>query len=76
MKVMQVFDCTDMPDKVRQQFYDWASNGNSVGNDCYVDFWIDDYQGEEVDEYSPKLVVEWLKQNGATDSHVLIKHWW
>lgn len=64
MKLMQVFDCQDMPDNVRKEFYE----SYEQGNDVYVS-WHRDYMENEV-------VEQWLVENGATDRQVLINHWW
>lgn len=73
---MKVFDCQDMPDNVREVFFEHCSSGNSVSNDCYVDWYSDTFYDEE---YCEKIhvVTSWLISQGATkDEHVLIRHWW
>lgn len=65
MKLMKVFDCQDMPDHVRKQFFEISEKGN----DCYVDWYLDS-------ELST-LVDGWVLDNGAMpDEHVIIRHWW
>ncbi len=81
MKLMKVFDCQDMPDDVRESFFDYCASGNSLGNDCYVDWYSGDIveEDEEQNPYSRNFskVVTWLVSQGATvDEHVIIKHWW
>lgn len=66
MKLMKVFDCQDMPDNVRKEFF---GAYDDKGNDCYVDWYLDC-------EVST-LVDDWVIENGATmDEHVIIRHWW
>jgi len=74
MKIMKVFDCQEMPDDVRSEFFGWAEQGN----DCYVKVFIEPYEKLEDDTlvYSP--LVTWLMKNGAElqDKEVIISHWW
>lgn len=67
MIMMKVFDCQEMPDEVRSEFFGWAC----AANDCYVAVTV------EFEEWCPKMIVSWLLANGAEESEtVLIEHWW
>jgi len=59
-----VLDCQDMPDDVRKAFFD--SCWKNPGNDCYVDYYIED---------ELPLVDDWVKQF-TDENEVIIKHWW
>ena len=67
---MKQFDCQDMPDYVRESFFDitdWANN----------DTWVDFYVEYDEDNDDNNKVVDWLIENKAKEnSKVLIKHWW
>jgi hypothetical protein len=91
MKLMKVFDCTDMPDNIRKAFFKAMEGGNSVGNDVYVDWYnleeheylIKDLENKDFDLYGEEhisnavLVNTWLLENGANiGEEVIIKHWW
>ncbi len=66
-KTIKVFDCQDMPETTKNEFFDSWDNGK-YGNDCIVE-WFDD------EDESP--VTKWLLSNGAERNEtVLIKHWW
>ena len=72
----KVFDCTDMPNDVHDAFFNIYDD---VGNDCYVDHYIQFDPNKET-----LLLDKWLIENGdinmllADDEgeHVLIRHWW
>ena len=80
MKVMQVFDCTDMPEDVHAAFY---SRTEGTGNDCYVNWYTDECLDEDYVTYGDRgdlnirLVDKWLHtQTPSLDKEVLINHWW
>lgn len=70
-KIMKVFDCQDMPYNVKKQFFDYSEKENDV----YVEWKVNsDYHLEGLE---PKLVWNWLLENGAVDQEVVIvQHWW
>ena len=76
MKMMKVFDCTDMPSEVEKAFFYFNED---VCNDIYVcwDIGESDFTTEKATE-KYKLVDDWLFGNGATEKYeeVLIHHWW
>ena len=66
MKLMKVFDCQDMPDDIRDDFF---NHFEGVGNDVYIDTYVCD-----INEHS---FMKWLIDNGAEENEkVLINHWW
>lgn len=69
MEVMQVFDCQDMPAHIRKVYYRLTED---YGNDVYLPWELDNSWQDD----SGKIIDNWLRENGATDSNVLIKHWW
>jgi hypothetical protein len=74
MKVMQVFDCIDMPRIVRDAFY---ARNEGTANDCYVNWYVGDLGYGEVEDVQNDMVDSWLKtQTKELDSEVLIQHWW
>lgn len=81
MKLMKVFDCQDMPDDLRHQFFEKERGGLGRGNRCYISWYIAANRDPTLTE---QAVDEWLVSQGASgppneDSegeHVLIKHWW
>lgn len=83
MKLMQVFDCQDMPPEVRQAFFD----DHEAVNDVYVKVWMNEFKALTEEEWrkshayggradQSRLYYQWLVDNGATDSEVLVAHWW
>lgn len=84
-KMIKVFDCQDMPDDLRKKFFDYSE---SVGNDCYITWYMDEYFYDlearetdgELEEYEiiSNEISEWFTSNGANfkDKEILIKHWW
>lgn len=61
--IKKVFDCQNMPDGVKREFFD----NNDSGNDCYVSHNVD----------SSDKVGKWLIENGAENGEdVIISHWW
>ena len=86
---IKVFDCTDMPKDVHDAFF---NINDDVGNDCYVDYYIQSEVFDPNDDWYNKethdqilLLDKWLVENGADEpppieddegEHVLIKHWW
>jgi hypothetical protein len=64
-KLMKVFDCQDMPDDVRKDFFDACELCNDVCTQWFIG-------------YCSESVNRWLLENGATeeDEKVIIKHWW
>jgi len=76
MELKKVFDCTDMPDKVRNAFYARASE-RGAGNDCYVDWDVNDSGYGDEEDAQILLIDDWLIENGAlVAEQVIIKHWW
>jgi len=76
-EMLKVFDCGDMPDKVRQVFFDSCEQGN----DCYVYWWP--APAEYLEDCVTRLnedntiVDDWLLDNGAVPHEkVLISHSW
>ena len=102
MKIMQVFDCQDMPQhhQLGVEYEDERNLGSKflrlspeVSNDSIISWEFHSMSEEELEEYfydgwtqfwpwkqhprdAAKEVNKWLKENGATDEVVLIKHWW
>lgn len=79
-RMMKVFDCQDMPDDIKEHFWD-VYRGVMMGNDCYVDWTIN--AAKDLSE--GELAVDgWLIANGAEGprnedregEHVLVRHWW
>ena len=75
METLKVFDCQDMPDKIREQFF----YREARDSDCYVAWWVEpkitQETGNQNEDYTP--VDGWLLEQGATvDEKVLIHHWW
>ncbi|CAB4134476.1 hypothetical protein UFOVP273_95 [uncultured Caudovirales phage] len=77
-----VLDVQDFPDEVRDAFFAYTQQGN----DCYVDWCLDDYcaaaevgkESEFLEEYDDKdfaVVCKFLYDNGVRDN-CIIKHWW
>lgn len=82
-----VFDCQDMPEKLRRKYFDKTE----APNDVYVEwYWTDFYTVYEGEEpYKPypselvdKEIQDWMLVNGLTlemveeDTTILVKHWW
>ena len=74
----KVFDCWDMPDNVREKFFELCSGGNSVGNDCYVSWFPCSPCFEEDSDIKDSWLVDtWLLENGANATEtVIVQHWW
>jgi len=68
MRVMKVFDCQEMPNDLRKEFFDiWK--GNFKGNDCFIE--------QDVGEMDRGPIRAWLIANGAgEEENVLVSHWW
>jgi hypothetical protein len=65
-KLLKVFDCQDMPDNIRRQFFDETDHAH--GNDVYIDFVLEDEDNS---------VVKWFRKHGAdTEDEVVVKRWW
>lgn len=74
MKLMQVFDCTDMPRDVKKAFFE---RNEGKGNDTYVTWSINDRGYGDEEDAQIALVDKWLlTQHLMIDSEVLISHWW
>jgi hypothetical protein len=71
--LMKVFDCQTMPQEVRDSLF----KVSNVGNDCAIEWYLDDNDDDDLTE-EIKAVQNWLLQNGASldDGSVMIKHWW
>ena len=64
-KLLKVFDCQQMPEDIKYQFFDATSD---YLNDVYLE-WYWEEMNPEVDK--------WLLENGANpNEQVLIKRWW
>lgn len=75
MEIMQVFDCQDMPDIIRTEFY----QDHEAGNDSYVKVRFDEFKHNPAHRWDDSpwpLYYQWLLDNGATDNTVLVAHWW
>ena len=88
MKIMQAFDCQEMPTDVRKKFFDLYQNYFvNPGNDVFITWQVgecddESYEmyGERADEHA-RAVDAWLRQVADEndlflDDEVLIKHWW
>lgn len=91
MKIMQVFDCTDIEDSATlTRFYDMGREyGNGLSNESYLKVDLTAYKEylngtlepewkyEFLEEESKNFqVYQWLIDNGATDNEVLVAYWW
>lgn len=77
-EMLKVFDCQDMPDDVRQVFFEMCEQGNN----CYVAWWpceatyLDD-NDVRTDNPDHSKVDQWLLENGANpDEKVIVRHSW
>ena len=71
-QVYKVFDCTDMPEKLMQAFYNMYDHKH---NDSMV-FWVVGDSGEDGES---RAVDKWLVENGANAEGfetVIIRYWW
>ena len=74
-ETLKVFDCQDMPDEIREDFFFITQQGN----DCLVTVYVDDESLDEaeLDDVNLVSVILWLRENGAIeDEKVIVKHWW
>jgi len=71
-KLQKVFDCQDMPEDIRKEFFNLWDN---YGNDCYLSYIIGELNSPNS---SLSLNIDkWLIDNGATNGEeVIINHWW
>jgi hypothetical protein len=68
MKLMQVFDCQDMPMDIKLEFFSYCERNFDCGNDIYVHWYLDG---------GCDPVDSWLRQQSRNvQDEVLIKHWW
>lgn len=86
MKLMQVFDCQDMPNEVKRAFFDDYGEGKC--NDVYIMLYLEGdcpnrecinvnrYQCDTCEYREYNIVEKWLMNNGATDGEVIVKRWW
>lgn len=77
-EMMKVFDCSDMPDNVRKEFFENSYVGNDcyIGRDVYASTLVDD-EGNTIESEEHTIVDAWLLENGATDGeYVIVKHSW
>jgi hypothetical protein len=85
-KMMKVFDCQDMPEDLRHNFFKFFDDGQA-GNSCYVDWYIQSERYEDPlgDWDKRKIAIDsWLIENGAKPAksdnhegeHVLVRYWW
>ena len=78
---MRTFDCQyDMPEKIKQCFFNEQERGDIVYNGSYVE-WTVTTDANEIDEWGYgkdyKKVTDWLMKQGIKEGEtVLIKHWW
>lgn len=72
-KLMQVFDCQDMPDYIRGSYFQFEENH---GNDCYLSWQLDNIWVEDEFKFKCQQIDNWLRENGCTAEEVLIAHWW
>ena len=81
--IRKIFDCQEMPDTLRKEFFKLTEQGN----DSYIDWVIASEEFEDDDKSEHRKAIDaidqWLINNGAepgtTDDcgeEVLIKHWW
>jgi hypothetical protein len=57
------YDCQDMPDEVREDFF----QSHDAGNDCHVTEYVE----------SGSIVGDFLIEEGFSDGdEVIVKHWW
>lgn len=76
-EMLKVFNCWDMPDDVRQVFFERCEQGN----DCYVGWWPTpaEYLEDCVTQVNEDntIVDDWLLNNGALPHEkVLVSHSW
>lgn len=76
-EMLKVFDCWDMPDDVRQVFFERCGQGN----DCYVGWWptpaeyLEDCVTQANEDNT--IVDDWLLNNGALPHEkVIVSHSW
>lgn len=70
-KIAKVFDCQNMPENIKDAFFNTCDN--QYGNDCYVDWYFDIGPRDD----GKNIVSKWLLENGAIlGDKVLINHWW
>jgi hypothetical protein len=74
MKRMKVFDCQDMPEDLRTEFFEDEREGHGRGNDVFISWYIN----YSTDPSPAQIAInKWLIENGAKDDEeVLIRHWW
>jgi len=69
----KVFDCQEMPDKVRRLFFKVA---DVMSNDVYVSWSVQASTPEDTIS-GVKVVDDWLIAKGAVQHEsVIIRHWW
>lgn len=78
-KVMKVFDCQDMPENLREKFFEFYSDYGKSNDSCVT--WEIGSNSEP--EETEKLIDMWLVLNGADRAtedncgeEVLIRYWW
>lgn len=84
--LLKVFDCQDMPNDIKEIFF----NQNECGNDCLVYYTVNWFkqaieEDEEDGTKSPDCYAlsneekldNWLIENGALNNErIIISHWW
>jgi hypothetical protein len=81
--LQKVFDCQDMPDDIKEIFF----NQNECGNDCLVYYTVNwlkqaiEEDGTEspdcYDSSNEEKLDNWLIENGALNNElIIISHWW
>ena len=65
LRIMKVFDCQDMPEKLRKEFFAYFEKGN----DTFIEW--------QLGEMPEVAINDWLLEHGAEkDEEVLVRHWW
>lgn len=87
MKKLKTFDCSDMPNNIREAFFKWFSSGDGANNGVYVNWytqmWTEEAKAagdwgmsvEQAKEFHK--INNWLlKQGMKKNEDVLIRHAW
>jgi hypothetical protein len=73
-KIYKVFDCQNMPEDIKQLFFDLGADMCLSNGSCYE--WHFEKNSDLTTE--SKQIQDWLLNNGAElkDKSVLIRYWW